>query len=156
MSNTNTITATVEFSFRGEHSTLSTVLDVAHLTDLLASGNEGAVHRVIASRNGLDTYSYAYEVMEMQLIHFSDANGLIAQFIQDGTLDAERYLEVWQTKSNYALQDVQGGSSVVDSDVEAALAEIAREHLQIDELTDYPEVRGALLAAYQAGTNHAR
>lgn len=154
MSTANTISATVEFSFRGEHNTLTASLDVAHLTDLLMNNDERAVHRVIAGKNGLDTYSYAYEVMEMQPVVYTGASGLIAQFITDGELDVAGYIEVWQAKSACALQDTAGNT---DSDMDKVLSEIAAEHLRIEVLAEFPEVQAALRAAYQAGRDsHAR
>lgn len=135
----DTITATVEFSFRGEYYKLVAHIEVAYLTGLLESGNEGAIHRLIASKSGLDTYSYAYEAMEMQPIHFSDAQGLIGNFIENGELSVQAYLQAWQETLSALEKD------------DALLAEIARKHLQIGNLAEHPELRNALKAAYQAG-----
>jgi hypothetical protein len=142
---TDTITATVEFSFRGEHCKLVAQLGVAYLTELLESGDEGVIHRVIANKSGLDTYSYAYEVMEMQPIHFSDAQGLIGNFIEDGALDTQAYLQAWREVSPSVTQ------VTLQPRERTLLEQIVREHLQIESLDDYPELHKVLEAAYQAG-----
>lgn len=135
----DTITTTVEYSFQGKQYKLVAQLEVAYLTELLESGNEGAVHRIIARKAGLDTYSYAYEMMEMQPIHFSDAQGLISNYIEDGELDVQAYLQAWRE-----------ATAVMDKDDEL-LAEIAQKCLQIVNLAEHPDLRNALKAAYQAG-----
>ncbi|MEZ5449337.1 MAG: hypothetical protein R3E95_02140 [Thiolinea sp.] len=145
----NTLIASVAFSFQGEHHTLAAELEVLPLTELLGEGEEGAVHRLIAQKNGLDTYSYAYEVMEMQPIHYAQASGLIAQFITDGVLDVAAYLAVWRSKSACALQ--HAAQDQLPAEAQAQLAAIAREHLRIEALAEYPDIQRALLAAYQAG-----
>lgn len=136
----DTITATVEFSFQGKHYKLVAQLEVPYLTELLENGNEGAIHRIIATKGGLDTYSYAYEAMEMQPIHFSDAKGLISRFIEDGELDFRVYLQ--------AYREQKAASSSSDN---ALLEQIARKHMHIEDLNGNPELRNALKAAYQAG-----
>lgn len=135
----DTITTTVEYSFQGKHYKLVAQLAVTYLTELLESGNEGAVHRIIARKAGLDTYSYAYEMMEMHPIHFSDAQGLIGDYIKDGELGVRAYLQAWQEAA--AAMDKNDG----------LLAEIAQKYLQIGSLAEHPELRNALQAAYQAG-----
>ncbi|EIJ33962.1 hypothetical protein [Thiothrix nivea] len=133
----DTITATVEFSFQGKHYKLVVKLEVAYLTKLLENGNEGAIYRIIASKGGLDTYSYAYEAMEMQPVHFSDSTGLISRFIEDGKLDSPAYLQACREAASAAGDPL--------------LAQIAHEHMHIVDLDGHPELKNALKAAYQAG-----
>lgn len=130
----NTIDVHLEFSFKGEHYTLSTTLDLDALP--LDEDTLPNFHRLLARANGIDTYSYLYEVMESCDIVFRNATGLAAECLHDGVFDVEAF----RRRRREAEPEAAG---VVEA--------IARQHLNIDDLNHQPALRQALLAAYNAG-----
>jgi len=69
-------------------------------------------------------------MMQAQEIIFSDAQGLVADFISDGVLDLQAFLE------SSALNQLQG---------------IAKEHMQVEDIEQEPKLKQALLSAYRLG-----
>ncbi len=128
----DTVTAEVSYSFKGETHELRSELDARKTAEAIVSG-EASLHPSIASNNGLDTYSYAYEVMETEDIVFTAATGEAARYVADGVFDAEGYLA--QT------------NSTIPADIER----IALEFLGVSDLGKQPALLAALEAAYHAG-----
>lgn len=133
----NRIDASVEFSFKGETHSPSAAIDLdaamngdGHLTDL---------HRTIAQANGIDTYSYLYEVMESHDILFANATGMAAEFLVGGHFDTAAFEQRWQTERKLSV-----------------LRPIAKRHLAVDALEQHPDVMAALLDAYDAGRDSHR
>lgn len=127
-----TVTIQIDFSFRGERHSPSLKLD---LDELLKSNNVfPSLYPLLARANNYDVYSYEYEMMQAEPIRFLDAEGLIAEFINDGTLDEEAYLQNRGKQKTYN-----------------ALKVIAKENMQIDDLSQQPDLEKALFAAYQLG-----
>lgn len=129
---TNRIDALVEFSFKGETYTPSATIDLDAAMD--ADGRLPDLHRAIALANGIDTYSYLYEVMESHDIAFANAVGTAAEFLVDGHFDSAAFEQRWQTEQKLAV-----------------LRPIAKRHLAIDTLEQHSDVMAALLDAYDAG-----
>ena len=89
----NTITASIHFSFKGkEHSPSLTVELEPYLE---GSGSFPNLCSLIARANNHDLYSYEYEMMQATDIIYSEAQGLIAEFINDGQLDVEAFEAAW-------------------------------------------------------------
>ena len=82
----------------------------------------------------LGAYSYEYEMMLAETIMFSDAKGLIADFVSEGILDLAAFNNAW-----------------AESIIIEKLQEIAQRHLSIDDLHQQPDLKNALLEACQPG-----
>ena len=132
----NSIRVSLTYSYRGETFTPSVVIDL----DSLQQG-DGMVdwHARIALANGIDTYSYVYEVARASELHFSEPTGLAEAYLQDGDFDFEGYLHA-------ARQSVHAGP----------LQNIARDLLGIEDLNSEPAIRDALVQAYLLGRNTPR
>lgn len=130
----NQIDLHIEFSFKGEDYVLTTTLDLDALE--LAGDALPDFHQLLAQANGIDTYSYLYEVMESHDIVFRNATGIAAECLHDGVFDGEAFRHRRHAAGPGAAR---------------AVAAIARQHLNIDDLNEQPALRQALLAAYNAG-----
>jgi len=129
---TNTITASVEFFFKGRKISASVELDPDK--HMQASGSLPDLYPLLASAAGLDLYSYEYEVMQMEPIIFQAERGLVRDYIREGMLDIPAFEQAWKEHS-----------------VMAQLQQIARQYLAIEDLNREATVKDALLAAYQVG-----
>ena len=130
----NTIDAQVKFSFRGENYSPAITLDLDSITDKPETFE--VLHRVIATKNQIDTYSYLYEVMESSPIIFSNAQGLAVNYLQDDNFDFSRYLKDRQ-----------------DDQLSKQMTHIAEEIMGISKLENEPNLKAALIAAYKLGLN---
>jgi hypothetical protein len=128
----NHITASVEFYYKGEK--LSARVDVDLDQYMQTNGKIPALYPLLAQAIDLDFYSYEYEMMQTEPIIFSDASGLVADYVNDGELD----FDAFQTAFNQ--------HAVIER-----LQVIAREHMGIDDLQQHPDLMNALLEAYQLG-----
>ncbi|MDH5786328.1 MAG: hypothetical protein OEZ16_12085 [Chromatiales bacterium] len=132
----NSIKARVEFSFKGETYTPEAVIDLDKV--IAADQDLTRLHAKLAQMNGIDPYSYLYEVMESSEIHFSNATGSAAAYLNsEGQFDFEGFRAAY-------------GQSGTPS-----MLQIARQHMQIDNLEQIEGLEAALLAAYQAGREGA-
>ena len=128
----NIITASIHFSFKGkEHSPSLTVELEPYLE---GAGSFPNLCSLIAKENNHDLYSYEYEMMQATDIKYSDAQGLVAEFINDGQLDVEAFEAAWN--ENKAL---------------IKLLSIAEDHMKITDFSDHIELKKALLEAYMLG-----
>ena len=75
-------------------------------------------------------------MMQAEAIVFSDAEGLVAEFITDGMLDIQAFEQAW--KDELCLKQ---------------LSVIAKEKLSIDDLDEQPDIKRALMEAYNLGLN---
>jgi len=126
------VTASLSFDFRGQHFTPSIHIDlhammvkqqsITHLYDLLGASI------------GLDAYRHEYDVMVMEEIIFSQADGLALDFVYDGKLNFDAFAEAWQTQR-----------------VLNAVQPIARKYLAITDLEQHPDIRNALIESYRSG-----
>ena len=132
----NTVIVQVNFSFKGENFTPSIMLE---LDDFVKhSGSLAGLYSKIAQQNKIDTYSYAYEMMEASELIFHSAKGNVVDFIIDGKCNLEAYRE-YLNQSNILIE----------------LEKIASEVLGIDNLSakDNKGIKEALTRAYNAGKN---
>lgn len=130
----NIITASIHFSFKGENHSPSITLELDRYVETM--GTLPDLYQLIAKENNFDLYSYEYEMMQAQEIVFSNAQGLVAKFINNGVLDFTAFKSVFeQQKALSQLQD------------------IAEKHMQVKNLEQQPDLKEALLQAYRLGKN---
>jgi len=128
----NIVTASIHFSFKGERHTPSITIELDRYINV--TGSLPNLCQMIAKENNFDMYSYEYEMMQAEEIKYSDAEGLIQDFITDGALDIDAFTLSWQ--ENKALNK---------------LLSIAEEHLNIKDFSQHDELKQALMAAYLLG-----
>ncbi|MFK5915042.1 MAG: hypothetical protein QM484_11775 [Woeseiaceae bacterium] len=128
----NTVTASIHFSFKGENHSPSITIELDRY--LIGGGTLPDLCMLIAKENNHDLYSYEYEMMQAEEIIYSDAKGLVTEFINDGKLDIQAFEAAWN--ENKALEK---------------LLIIAEEHLNIKDFDQHIELKKALLEAYQLG-----
>ena len=132
----NTITASIHFAFKGENHTPSITVELDQY--LVGGGTLPDLCMLIAKANNHDLYSYEYEMMQAAEISYSDARGLVADFVKDGQLDIIAFETAWN--ENKALEK---------------LLIIAEAHLNIKDFDQHIELKKTLLEAYQLGVKDA-
>ncbi|MDO8350310.1 MAG: hypothetical protein Q7S94_04060 [Gallionella sp.] len=130
----NSITARVEFSFKGEDYSYTASIDLNQL--LLQHSSLPSFHVILAKLHKIDTYSYLYEVMEATDIEFSNPAGCAANYLLDGEFDPSALAADWHTAK-----------------VSVLLQPIAERELGITDLNQHPALKRALVAAYYLGSN---
>jgi hypothetical protein len=128
----NSIDARVEFSFKGETYVLSSTLELdrtlAHHLTL------PSLHRALAVEHGIDTYSYQFEVMQEEEIYFDNPQGDAVDYWHEGAFNFEDYLRDHEHAASFA-----------------PLQAIALREMGIEDLEQHPQLKNALLRAYQLG-----
>ena len=128
----NKITASIEFSFKGEYITPSAVLN---LDDIMQKHRTiPSLHQLLAALNNIDSYSYEYEMLLSEDIKFSDAEGIAADFVQDNHFDQVAFEHYWH-----------------EQELLKKLAPTIKQQLDIDDINQHPAFKSVLIAAYQAG-----
>ena len=130
---TNRITISVDFYFKGKKLNPSVELDIDQY--MQSTGKLPALYPLLARSINIDPYSYEYEMMEAETIVFSNASGLIAQYVVDGALDFDAFKIAWEEAKT--LEKLQ---------------QVAQQHLSVDDITQQPDLKNALLQAYKLGT----
>jgi hypothetical protein len=133
----NTIDAHVEFDYKGESHAPRMTLDLDAL--LAAEGAIPSIHALLAKANGIDSYSYQYEVMQDSDIVFDNAHGLAADYLINGMFDQTAFIAAWHDSKELGL-----------------LQPIAQRELGIADLAQHPELKNALLQAYRLGADSIR
>jgi hypothetical protein len=94
----NKIVASVEFYFKGERYSPKTTIDL----DLLMKSQNNSqdalalMHPMLAKENGIDLYSYEFEIMLEEPIQFSEATGIATDYLRDGQFFIEDFKKAWQ------------------------------------------------------------
>jgi hypothetical protein len=133
---TNTVRARLGFSFKGETYDLDSVIDL----DRCGGDDEAPdFHQLLAKAAGIDPYSYLYEVLESHEIAFSDATGTAARSCRDGGFDWAQFEQDRREERDWP-----------------AVKAIAERVLPTRDWEAAPDLKAALLAAYQAGKASAR
>lgn len=128
----NTLRARLAFSFKGETREFDSVFD---LDALVTEGEEEPnFHHLLAAANGIDSYSYMYEVLESHDIDFSEPTGIAAHCLHDGHFDWPLFERLQREEPELR-----------------AVKTIAEHMLGVADLDDRPDLKAALLAAYRAG-----
>lgn len=128
----NTIVASLQFDFRGQTFKPTVSVDLDAL--IQRQGDPGDLYDMLAASIGLDAYRHEYDVMVMHEITFSEADGLVSNFIEDGRLNFDAFVEAWQKQK-----------------ILKAIQPIAHKHLDIADLDQHPDIRNALLESYYLG-----
>lgn len=128
----NSITISAQFDFRGKTFRPAITLELDWLMERGAELPD--YHQRLAAENGIDPYSYEYEVLESSELVFENATGLAAEYVMDGHFDFEGFRQRWLEQSELG-----------------ALERIARKHLGVEQLDQQPALKGALLEAYRLG-----
>ncbi len=130
----NTVIAQINYSFKGKNFSPSITLDIEQFAK--QSDNFNSLYPKIAQANKIDTYSYAYEVMESSPLFFHSPKGNIVDFINDGKCDLVAYQYFLKQQEMYTQ-----------------LEKIAAEILEIDDLhaDDNSKIKAALIQAYNKG-----
>jgi len=93
-----------------------------------------SLHPILASENNIDHYSYEYEMMLLADLLFFDAEGLALTFLEHEQFDLVGFEQALVAKNRSKV-----------------LAEIAKEHLSITDLTSEPRLEAALIEAFKLG-----
>ncbi|MEN8252653.1 MAG: hypothetical protein ABFQ53_03675, partial [Patescibacteria group bacterium] len=105
------------------------------LDNLLHKGRDlNLVHSMIASSEKIDPYSYAYEVMQVSEVTYSHATGLAQGFLNNNSFDFLAFKAAWTVQKKLRI-----------------IEKIAQEHLNIDQLEQSPEIKKALMEAFEQG-----
>ncbi len=126
------ITIQVEFYFKGEKHTPSIEVNLDQF--LTQYDDFSSIYVQLANQNGIGHYSYEYEVMESTPLVFFNAQGLAADFLNDGMFDLPGF--------KLALENERVGR---------VLDELADQHLPTTLQSSNPEIKAALMAAYRLG-----
>ncbi|MES9855176.1 MAG: hypothetical protein ABW166_01040 [Sedimenticola sp.] len=131
----NSVVANVSFSFKGKVFDLSMPVDL----DAVMEGGVGVteIYSQLAKSNGIDSYSYEYEMMLAEPIEFGDAEGMAVDYLFDSVFDFDRFHAAWHQVRLMRLVSV-----------------IAESEMDIDDLEANPALKRALVRAYQCGKEH--
>lgn len=128
----NRIDACAEFSYQGENYSPSATIELDNVMERY--GSLPSIHALLAEANGIDTYSYLYEVMEQADISFGNAQGMVANFVKHDCFDQEGFVSQWHADKVLSL-----------------LQPIASRELGIDDLEQQPGLKNALIQAFNLG-----
>ncbi len=132
----NCVTASVEFFFKGNKISSSIDLDIDH--HMQSTGKLPVLYPLLARASALDMYSYEYEMMQTEMVLFSQPEGMIAEFIHEGQLDIAGFEKAW-----------------LESEILEQLKAIANKYLTADHSKLSDELIAALLEAYRLGKSTA-
>jgi hypothetical protein len=134
----NKIVASVEFYFKGERYSPKTTIDLDRLMKSQNNSQDtlALIHPMLAKENGIDLYSYEFEIMLGEPIQFSEATGIATDHLRDGQFFIADFEKDWQEEK--ILEYIQP---------------IAKQHLAIDDLTEHPDLKKALTASFIEGQN---
>ncbi|MDX8391706.1 MAG: hypothetical protein R8K53_03955 [Mariprofundaceae bacterium] len=128
----NSITASLEFDFRGQRFSPSLSIDLDSL--IRRKSDLNALYDMLAASIGLDAYRHEYDVMVMHDIVFSQPEGMVCEFIDDGKLDFPGFTDAWQQQQIVAI-----------------IQPIAEKYLSISDLVQHNDLEKALIESYRAG-----
>ncbi len=128
----NSIDVSVKFDFKGEAYSPSLTIDLDQF--LKNDGSFESIYSVLAKTNGIDTYSYLYEVMQTSDVSFSNAEGLATNHLKENCFDLESFKAEWH--ESQVLNDLQL---------------IAAQELGVVALADNQPLKKALVQAYRRG-----
>ena len=130
----NRVRVSATFSFRGETFRPELVLDLDELPP--GSLEPEALYPLLASANGIDPYSYEYEVLEVTPLEFDRPEGMVAEYLHEGRLDFP------------ALRQ-----ALADARLRNRLEAIAHARMGVKKLEEIPGLEAALRAAWEEGRN---
>lgn len=128
----NSITISVEFFFKGKK--FSPSLEINLDEHVKHQKTTDSFQPLLATSNGLDHYSYEYEMLQAEPLIYSNPQGLAKAFLNDGYFDFEGFEQAWHEEL-----------------IAESVAKIAKEHLDVDDLSSQPELKAALADAFKLG-----
>jgi len=128
----NKITASIEFSFKGEEHKPSAILDLDEI--MQKHRTIPPLHQHLASLNNIDSYSYEYEMLTSEDILFSDAQGKVTDFIQNDHFDQAAFEHYW-----------------LEQELLEKLAPTIKQQLDIDDINQHPKLKSVIISAYEIG-----
>ncbi len=128
----NSIDAAVDFSYQGVDYHYAIGLDLDKLFRM--HDEMPSIHVMLARAHSVDTYSYLYEVMQEEEIAYSNPQGFALDYLLDGEFDQAALAANWQNAKAAAL-----------------VQPIAARELGIPDLELHPDIKRALIAAYNLG-----
>lgn len=131
---TNQITASVDFYFKGKKFSAFVELDVDRYMN--TTGELPALYPLLSQSINCDLYSYEYEMLQTETILFSKAKGLISHYVKEGALDFDAFKTAWSEEK--ILRELQ---------------EVAQRTMSVKNIQLQPDLKNALLEAYQLGAN---
>ena len=84
----NTLIATIEFDYKGEHHKLSALINVDSLIDHDDFYQSACL--MVAKENNIGLYTYELEIMMDQNIVFSDEKGYVVGCVNNGIIDLDK------------------------------------------------------------------
>jgi len=126
------IVASVEFYYKGKKFTPSATVELFRYME--NGGQVPSLHTLLAKENGIDLYSYEYEIMLLEKIRCTEAEGVARLCVSHGEFNVEMFQEKWQEAKSHDT-----------------LRSIARRTMKIDNLDENEELKLALIEAYHAG-----
>lgn len=132
MTMVNTITISVEFYFKGQAYTPTTVLDLDEV--MQSYGKLPDLHQLLAQLSDIDSYSYEYEMLIAEPISFSKPEGSAIEFYHENEFDQASFEQTWRQQAQLKQ-----------------LAPLIKQQLNIDNLDDHPALKSVIIAAYKLG-----
>jgi len=132
----NRITVCLPFSFKGETYSPKSTIDLD--AKMHKYGSIPCLYNHLAEDNNIDIYSYEHDVMMMSEMVFEDIEGIAADFIHDGQFDTDGFEEKWW-----------------EINLHEQLEDISKRLMNVDDLASHPELKSALMEAYEAGRKEA-
>ncbi|RLJ19062.1 hypothetical protein DJ030_10110 [bacterium endosymbiont of Escarpia laminata] len=128
----NRISVHITFSFKGETHTPSASIN---LDELIRGGDfQDTLRPLLARTNGIDSYSYLYEVMESHPIEFSNPTGFAADYLSGTEFDFIGFEKRWHEENDLSILDA-----------------IIEHHFEGEDVAQHPSLKAALREAFRAG-----
>jgi len=134
----------ITFSFKGETFFPFTKIDLDALMKNIQADEEikqesvlMPIYPLLAASINIDTYSYAYEMMQAGNVSYSEPTGLAINHLKGENFDYQSFRKEWQYNKNLSL-----------------VQSIADKYLSVTDLEQQPRLRDALLEAFEAGRNN--
>jgi len=137
MTTKNSVSASIEFHYRGELYSASLTVDLDQLMENKTSESPeilSSLHHLLATKMGIDKYSYHFEMLLGEEICFDNAQGIVTDYLQETRFDISGFEAAWH--EDKMLDQLQS---------------IATRLLDVDDIEQQPALKNALLEAYQAG-----
>lgn len=128
----NIITASIEFYFKGKKFSPSITIELDPL--MQSSGRMPVLHPLIANQNNIDLYSYEYEMMQAESIKINHAEGLVASYVVNGTLDIAAFELAWH-----------------DQQILEKIQQLVKQHKITHLVQQHPEIEKILIEVYNLG-----
>lgn len=143
---TNKITVQMLFHFKGEEhcyrAEIQLPLHLGGMTEFYYS-----LPRRIAERNGVDTYSYMFDMMESSPIEVISATGYVARFLENGPVSMDEFVAACNNVTPESLlQDIAENFTLSSQTLQSTITAQADLKVALGK-----ELEQALKQAYEIG-----